>query len=108
PTTKTVSKANVAVREGRVVAKTAGPVVAFDGESSTEALKSRLAKLREEMTQTQSQYTERSPQIAELKTQIADLEKAINARSVGPLVTAYSAEYGARMEQTPAQADAIK
>ena len=72
PATKEVSKNSVMVREGRIVAK-----IGVAAGDSPDALRSRLAKLREELTQTQKQYTEASPRILELKRQISDAEKAI-------------------------------
>jgi hypothetical protein len=74
--TKEVSKNSVMVREGRVVAK--GAVFTPLGESP-EALRSKLAKLREEMAQAQKQDTEGHPQVVKLRAAISDLEKAIAA-----------------------------
>lgn len=74
PATKEASKNNVMMREGRVVAKI--------GIESQDALKSKLAKLREELAQTQKQYAEGYPRIAELRKQISDAEKAVAAPSI--------------------------
>jgi hypothetical protein len=76
PSTKEVSKNSVMVREGRVVAKVG--VFAPLGDSP-DALRSKLAKLREELAQTQKQYTENSPRVVELRKQISETEKAITA-----------------------------
>jgi hypothetical protein len=70
--TKEVSKNSVIVREGRVVAK-----IGVAPGDSPDALRSRLAKLREELAQTQKQYTEGSPRVVEIRKQISDTEKTI-------------------------------
>ena len=62
PSTREVSKNSVMVREGRIVAKFG--VTQGDGP---DALRSKLAKLREELAQTQKQYTEGSPRVVELQ-----------------------------------------
>jgi hypothetical protein len=78
PAMKEVSKSSVIVREGRVAGK--GIVFTPSGESP-EALRSKLAKLREEMAQAQKQYTEGNPQVVKLRAAISDMEKAIAATS---------------------------
>ena len=75
PSMKEVNKNNVMVRDGRVVAK----MGVAQGESP-DALRSKLAKLREELAQTQKQYTGASPRVAEIRKQITDTEKAMTGR----------------------------
>jgi hypothetical protein len=71
PATKEVSKNNVMVREGRILAK-----IGVDGP---DALRNKLAKLREELAQMQKQYGEAHPRVVELRRQISDAEKAVAA-----------------------------
>ena len=74
--TKEVSKSSVIVREGRVVGR--GVTFTASGDSP-EALRSKLAKLREELAQAQKQYSEGHPQVVKLRAAISDVEKAIAA-----------------------------
>ncbi len=77
PTTKTVSKTTVIVREGRIAGKTTA--VYSTGGNKAE-LAGRLDKLKEEMEQAQIRTADQG-QIARLKAQIADTEKALGGTS---------------------------
>lgn len=101
PATKTVSRTNITVREGRVtqiegrvVART--PATYTTAENSAEDIRSKLAKSQEELAQMLTRYTEKSPQVVQLRAQIADLEKASAIDQVKALTSKYQAEYSAR------------
>jgi hypothetical protein len=75
--TKEVSKNSVMVREGRIVGKFG--IMPGDGP---DALRSKLAKLREELAQTQKEHTETHPRVVELRKQITDTQKAMTETPV--------------------------
>lgn len=113
PSTKEVSRANVLVREGRVVTGSVLSPALFPAEgNNAEVLRSRLAKLREEMSQRQSQYTAQSPQIMALRAQIADLEKALATPTAAKRIYFFAPPAatgdGGLTVQSPAQQDMLK